>query len=74
MLKHFRNCDYEENLRSAFKVFDKDGNGFISRKELKQAMAMLDPNLNDADIDDMLKEADENNDGLINYEGRHEQK
>lgn len=56
-------------MRNAFKIFDKDGNGYITRKELKQAMSKLDPTLSDEDINDMLKEADADNDGLINYEG-----
>ena len=31
----------EETLREAFKVFDKDGNGFISIQELRHVMSCL---------------------------------
>ena len=30
-----KDTDSEEELREAFKVFDKDGNGFISASELR---------------------------------------
>jgi calmodulin len=29
-----QDTDHEEELREAFKVFDKDGNGFISAAEV----------------------------------------
>jgi calmodulin len=33
--------DSEEEIREAFKVFDKDGNGFISAAELRHVMTNL---------------------------------
>jgi hypothetical protein len=35
---HVQDTDHEEELREAFKVFDKDGNGFISASEVRAAM------------------------------------
>lgn len=52
-----------------FKVFDKDQNGYITPSELKQAMESLNENVTDEDIAEMIKEADLNNDGKVNYEG-----
>ena len=69
MVKHLKASDYEENLKSTFRVFDKDGNGYITRAELKQAMNKIDPTITDEEIDEMLDEADTNKDGRINYEG-----
>ena len=34
MARKARDADSEEELREAFKVFDKDGNGFISAAEV----------------------------------------
>lgn len=41
MAKKFQSADSEEEIRQAFQVFDKDGNGYISAKELKQVMESL---------------------------------
>ena len=57
----------DEELRQAFKVFDADGNGTISKVELKRVMDMLGEKLNDAQIDEMMKEADINGDGEIDF-------
>lgn len=34
-----QDTDHEEELREAFKVFDKDGNGFISASEVRPLFA-----------------------------------
>ena len=34
--QYLQDSDSEEELREAFKVFDKDGNGFISAAEVRQ--------------------------------------
>lgn len=41
MKKKFKDTDNEEEIRQAFQVFDKDGNGMISAKELKAVMESL---------------------------------
>jgi len=58
----------EEELRQAFKVFDIDSNGFIDANELKITMFNLGENLSDKDLKQMLKLADKNKDGKIDYE------
>lgn len=45
-------------LRIIFRVFDTDGNGSISREELRNVMNQLNENLTEAEIDAMIKEAD----------------
>ena len=66
--KHHINPD--EELREAFRVFDKDGDGFISAAELRIVMTSLGEKLTDKEVEDMLNEADANNDGKIDYEGK----
>merc|ERR1711935_261928 len=58
----------EIELRESFKVFDKDGNGYISKSELKTVMTNLGQTLTDDEIEDMIKEADLDGDGRVNYE------
>ena len=52
------------------RVFDKDGNGFISAAELRHVMTNLGEKLTDDEVDDMIKEADLDGDGMVNYEGK----
>ena len=50
-------------------VFDKDGDGTISATELRYVMANLGEKMTDEEIDEMLREADTDGDGKIDYEG-----
>ncbi|KPP58894.1 hypothetical protein Z043_123240 [Scleropages formosus] len=50
--------DSEEEIREAFRVFDKDGNGYISATELRHAMTNLGEKLTDEEVDEMMGEAD----------------
>ncbi|KAJ3676571.1 hypothetical protein LUZ60_003983 [Juncus effusus] len=73
-----RNCYYDgqvkgrnkflEELKEAFRVFDKDQNGFISAAELRHVMINLREKLTDEEVDEMIREADVDGDGQINYE------
>lgn len=54
----------------AFYVFDKDGDGKISAEELKHVMLNLGEKLTDEELDEMIKEADIDGDGEVNYEGK----
>ena len=67
MAKKMKDTDTEEELIEAFKVFDKDGNGFISAAELKHVIINLGEKLSEEEIEDMVKEADFDGDGQINY-------
>ncbi len=55
-------------------MFDKDGNGFISAAELRHVMTNLGEKLTDDEVDDMIREADLDGDGQINYEGKSDSK
>ena len=52
-------------------MFDKDGNGNVSAAELKESMSnLLGENFTKEEIDDMIRLADIDGDGLVNYEGK----
>ncbi|KAH8376400.1 calcium-binding protein E63-1 isoform X1 [Drosophila kikkawai] len=60
--------DVTEDLIAAFRVFDRDGNGFITRDELQTAMEMIGEPLNEQQLEQLLVIADLDQDGRINYE------
>lgn len=70
MSKKITTNDTEEEIKDAFRIFDKDGNGLISAHELRQIMANLGEKLTDEELDEMMREADLNGDGQIDYEGK----
>jgi len=63
-----RASEAEEDIREAFKVFDKDGNGYITAMELRFVMNNLGEKLTEEEIEEMIVEADIDGDGQINYE------
>ncbi|KAK1433362.1 hypothetical protein QVD17_10272 [Tagetes erecta] len=62
---HMNKLERDENLLAAFRFFDKDGSGFITMDELQQACK--DFGLQDAQLDEMIQEVDQDNDGRIDY-------
>ena len=69
MAKKMKDTDGEEELREAFRVFDKDGNGFISAAELRHVMTNLGEKLTDEEVDEMIKEADTDGDNRVSFSG-----
>jgi len=52
----------------AFRVFDKDGNGFVSSTELKFVMSRLDVHFTDDELNEMILEADIDGDGQVCFD------
>jgi long-chain acyl-CoA synthetase len=49
-------------------MFDRDGDGMISKDEFKAVMSSMVENLSDRDAEKMITDADQDNDGFINFE------
>ena len=68
MAVNTKNRDRSEDIREAFRMFDKDGDGVISTSELRDAMSDLGVDLTDEEVEKMIKAADSDGDGQVNYE------
>ncbi|KAL6524864.1 Calcium-dependent protein kinase 29 [Orobanche minor] len=64
---HRHRLDKDENLYKAFRHFDRDNNGHITRDELRQAMTQYGMG-DEATIDEVLDDVDTDKDGRINYD------
>ena len=60
--------DDAEQLKEEWKVFDRNCDGLISKEELRHVMANLGEDLTDAQLDQMIMDADTNGDGVISYD------
>ena len=67
MMAESENSETDE-IKTAFAIFDKDGNGYISSAELRHVMTNLGEKLTDEEVDEMIREADIDGDGQVNYE------
>ena len=73
MTNQSKNLDYADELLEAFRVFDQDGDGFISAEELKFLMCNLGEKLTQEEVNEMIAEADTDGDGQVNYQGNNTQ-
>ncbi|CAK9178386.1 unnamed protein product [Ilex paraguariensis] len=64
---HRHRLNKEENLFKAFQYFDRDGSGFITRDELRDAMTQYGMG-DEATIDEVIDDVDTDKDGRINYD------
>ncbi|XP_023678812.1 calcium-binding protein 7 isoform X2 [Paramormyrops kingsleyae] len=60
--------DELEEIREAFKVFDRDGNGFISKQELGMAMRSLGYMPNEVELEVIIQRLDMDGDGQVDFD------
>ena len=56
---------WSSQLLTQGQVFDRDNNGFISAAELRHVMTSIGEKLTDDEVDEMIREADQDGDGRI---------
>ncbi|KAI9566052.1 troponin C [Daphnia sinensis] len=59
----------QKELRDAFRLYDKEGNGYITTQTLKDILAQIDDKLTSDDLDGMIEEIDIDGTGRIDVEG-----
>nr|ACS36540.1 troponin C isoform 2a [Homarus americanus] len=55
-------------LREAFRVYDKEGNGYITTDVLKEILRELDNRLTEEDLDSIIEEVDEDGSGTLDFD------
>merc|ERR1711872_376118 len=58
----------KKELKEAFRIYDKEGNGYISTDTLKEILKELDNKLSDEDIDNIIEEVDEDGSGTLDFD------
>ena len=54
-------------LKQAFAAMDTNGDGQVTKEELKSLLSQLGESVDDAVIDEMIKIADVNGDGKVDF-------
>jgi calmodulin len=67
IIKKMKDLDLEEEMKEAFRVFDKDGNKVLTAHEMRQIFMDM-KGIPENEIEMMIKEADLDGDGQIDYE------
>ncbi|XP_032956592.1 calmodulin-like [Rhinolophus ferrumequinum] len=68
MVKRMKSWGGEQDMKHVFRAFDLDGDGYITVDELKKAMVQVGEKLSQEELEAMIKEADVDQDGKVNYE------
>uniref|UniRef100_A0A7S3N892 Calcium-dependent protein kinase 1 n=1 Tax=Euplotes harpa TaxID=151035 RepID=A0A7S3N892_9SPIT len=62
-----KNLFSEKKLKAAFKMFDKDDSGYISKDEVKESLLKVQK-FSEEEINEIVSQVDENGDGEISFE------
>ncbi|XP_023240429.1 calmodulin-like [Centruroides sculpturatus] len=67
MAKEMKKRDSDEEIIEAFKFFDKEGTGLVNAAELRRIMTTMGQKLSEQEVDDMIKQANVDENGNIDY-------
>ena len=59
-----------EELKEAFRIYDRDGEGFITTDVLKEILREIDSELTEEDLDNIIEEVDEDGSGTLDFDGK----
>ncbi|GAB0095649.1 troponin C [Sergentomyia squamirostris] len=58
----------QKELREAFRLYDKEGNGYIPTKCLREILRELDDQLTEHELDVMIEEIDSDGSGTVDFD------
>ncbi|XP_019636401.1 PREDICTED: calmodulin-A-like isoform X1 [Branchiostoma belcheri] len=67
MASKMLSTNVQEEIIQAFRVFDKDGDGYVSAAELRHVMTNLGEKISADELDEMFQVANVDANGMINY-------
>lgn len=70
---HFQEEDDEalqKELKEAFRLYDKEGNGYIPTSSLREILAALDDQITPDQMDGMIAEIDTDGSGTVDFDGK----
>ena len=56
-------------MREAFRLYDKEGNGYITTETFRDILHELDENLSPEELDLMIEEIDADGSGTLDFDG-----
>lgn len=60
----------QQELKEAFRLYDREGNGYITTSTLKEILGALDDKLNSSDLDGIIAEIDTDGSGTVDFDGK----
>lgn len=60
--------DTKDDIKKVFKLFDEEGNGFVSVQDLKRVAKELQENMDEVELQEMIDRADSDGDGKVTFE------
>jgi len=63
-----KEIDTEDELIEAFRLFDKEGKGYIGTEEIKHLLLMLGESMTNEEIEEIITQADLDGDGKVSYQ------
>jgi len=58
----------QKELKEAFRLYDKEGNGYIPTSCLKEILRELDDQLSNSDLDGLISEIDTDGSGTVDFD------
>ncbi|XP_036328195.1 UHRF1-binding protein 1-like isoform X4 [Rhagoletis pomonella] len=58
----------QKELKEAFRLYDREGNGYITTSTLKEILAALDDKLSSSDLDGIIAEIDTDGSGTVDFD------
>jgi len=68
MISKMKDNDSEEEIYEAFKIFDKKGNGKVSKSDIKSVMNTLHEPITNPELDELIEKWDSDRDGFLNFQ------